>query len=127
MSYQRSVQRFTLRLAGGLAALAFAACSDQPDVLPTSPSRLSITAAPSLTTGQVEAILPLERLLDMPEGIAIDHRGNVYVGNRRLSGDGRAAQIFEITPNGIVTRLQFPALDIPNDAISGLTGLAVDH
>jgi len=51
--------------------------------------------------GQAETVVPLRPLIDMPEGIAIDHRGNIYVSNRRLENDSRVCEILRIASDGV--------------------------
>jgi hypothetical protein len=40
-----------------------------------------------LPSGKTEELLELRPLIDMPEGIAIDSRGSIFIGNRRLENE----------------------------------------
>lgn len=86
----------------------------------------SADAARSLTPGQVQTVLFLRPLLDMPEGIALDHRGNIYVSNRRLENDARVAEILKIAPDNTTTVLATLDQSVEDDFLHGTTGLAVN-
>jgi sugar lactone lactonase YvrE len=87
---------------------------------------LSAPAQHSLPPGKVKSVLALRPLIDMPEGIAIDHRGHIFVGNRRLENDTRVSEILEIALDGTVT--VFATLDpaVADDLGAGVLGLAID-
>jgi len=74
--------------------------------------------------GQPVSVLTLRPLIDMPEGIAIDNRGHIFVGNRRLENDLRVSEILEIANDGSVTT--FVTLDrgAADDFATGILGLA---
>src|SRR5262245_37576024 len=75
-------------------------------LLATLPLTFTAIAGPSrLARGQTEIVRPLQPLIDMPEGIAIDHHGNVYVSNRRLENDYRVSEILKIAPDNTITVL----------------------
>ena len=76
--------------------------------------------------GQAETVVPLRPLIDMPEGIAIDHRGNIYVSNRRLENDSRVCEILRIASDGVVTVVATLDPGVDNGFLSGTTGLAVN-
>jgi sugar lactone lactonase YvrE len=91
---------------------------------------LAIQASPApvrrLPSGNTEELLELRPLIDMPEGIAIDSRGSIFVGNRRLENDKRVSEILEITRDGTVT--VYATLDPghADDFATGVLGLAID-
>src|SRR5215207_3853587 len=68
----------------------------------------------------------LRPLIDMPEGIAIDHRGNIFVGNRRLEGALRVAEVLQIRPDD--TMWVYATLDpgVVDAFDRGVAGLAID-
>jgi sugar lactone lactonase YvrE len=79
-----------------------------------------------LAPGQVRQILSLRPLIDMSEGIAIDHRGHIFITNARLENDKRVSEILEIELDGTVS--VFATLDPAGvDAFGfGPAGLAFD-
>src|SRR3954468_17049190 len=97
--------RTTQLPTAALLLFALGACSDDPD----SPDATAHTApAPVLASkhlgpGRVETVLPLTGLTDMPEGIAVDAQGDIFLGNRRLDGDERVGEVLRITPEGRVS------------------------
>jgi sugar lactone lactonase YvrE len=115
--------------AAAALALALAGCSDDP--LPTDAAALvSAESAPlaskHLSPGRVEAVLSLAHLTDLPEGVAVNHRGEVFVGNRRLAGEQRVSEILRIAPDNSVS--VFATLGpSPSEAVDGgVLGLAVN-
>lgn len=80
----------------------------------------------SLPPGQVKSVLALRPLIDLPEGIAIDHRGHIFVSNRRLENDTRVSEILEIALDRTVT--VFATLDpaVVDEIGAGVLGLAFD-
>lgn len=84
------------------------------------------SAPPSLAPGKVRQILSLRPLIDVAEGIAIDHRGHIFVSNSRLENDKRVCEILERSPGGKVS--VFATLDAGvEDAFpAGIAGLAFD-
>src|SRR5262245_41530839 len=107
--------------------LALAACRDDFDS--TDPAEAAgpepALASRHLAPGRVEAILPLTGLTDMPEGIAVNNQGDIFVGNRRLAGDERIGQVLRITPDRRVSVYATLGRSGP-DFAAGLAGLAVD-
>jgi sugar lactone lactonase YvrE len=87
--------------------------------------QVSSAPVPKLPAGQTEKVLELRPLIDMPEGIAIDRRGHIFVGNRRLENDARVSEIQEIAPDGAV-RI-FATFDPPvlDSFDAGVLGLAI--
>ena len=85
----------------------------------------SAFAAPSIPAGHVATVKDLQPLIDMPEGIAVDHQGNIYVSNRRLEGAGRVGEVLRIARDGTTTVLATLNPSLENDVLSGTTGLAV--
>jgi len=106
---------------GTLAAvlLALAACSDDPG--PFDPPALAST---HLGPGRVNTILRLTTLADMPEGIAVNAQGDIFLGNRRLDGDQRVGEIIRITPDHRVSVFATIGRSGPNFN-EGLGGLVV--
>ena len=76
----------------------------------------------SLAPGQVRHILRMTPLVDVMEGIAIDHRGHIFVGNSRLENDRRVCDILERAPDG--TTSVFVTLN--RATCYALAGLAFD-
>jgi sugar lactone lactonase YvrE len=74
----------------------------------------------------VEAVLPLTHLTDMPEGIAVSHQGDIFVGNRRLAGDRRISEILRITPDNAVSVFATLGTSPPGHFARGVLGLAVN-
>jgi sugar lactone lactonase YvrE len=105
----KSTARAVLTLALSTCVLAFAA----------SPAA---SESHALAPGQARQILTLTPLIDQMEGIAIDHRGHIFVGDSRLENDRRVCDILERAPDG--TSRVFVTLN-PNECV-GLAGLAVD-
>jgi hypothetical protein len=108
--------------------VALAACSDDPDsagaAALVSPEPIAL-ASRHLASGRVESVMPLTRETDLPEGIALNRQGDIFVGNRRLNGDQRVSEILRITPDNSVSvfaRLVLSTLDFDR----GVLGLAVD-
>ena len=83
-------------------------------------------AAAKAASGQVKPVLVMRPLIDMPEGIVIDHRGNIFVSNNRLENDKRVAEILKIARNGTVS--VFATLDpaVKDEFGKGILGLAID-
>ena len=112
-----------LRAAALLIALA--ACSDDPGSFdpasPAVPDALTL-ASKHLAPGRVESILPLTTPTDMPEGIALDAQGDIFLGNRRLVGDHRVGEIIRITPDHRVSRFATIGRTGPefNEGLGGL-------
>jgi sugar lactone lactonase YvrE len=107
--------------------LALVACTDDPDssdpVAGTAPD--PALASTHLAPGRVEPVLPLTGLTDMPEGIVVDNQGDIFVGNRRLSGDERIGQVIRITPDHRVSVYATLGRSGPDFNV-GLAGLAID-
>lgn len=108
--------------------VALAACSDDPDsagaVALVSPEPVAL-ASRHLAPGRVESVLPLTHETDLPEGIALNRQGDVFVGNRHLKGDQRVSEILRIAPDNSISvfaRLGPSTLDFD----AGVLGLAVD-
>jgi sugar lactone lactonase YvrE len=73
----------------------------------------------------VETILTLTRLSDLPEGIAVNHRGDIFIGNRRLVGERRISEILRIAPDNTVS--VFATLGPATGDVDGsVLGLAMD-
>jgi sugar lactone lactonase YvrE len=94
-------------------------------VLAGSVFAASALAAPSIPGGHVATVKVLQPLIDMPEGIAIDHQGNIYVSNRRLEGSGRVGEVLRIARDGTTTVLATLNPSLEDDFLRGTTGLAV--
>ena len=75
---------------------------------------------------KVTVVTALRPLIDMPEGIAIDHRGNIFISNRRLEGDHRVCEILELAPDNTLS--VFATLDpnVPDEFGIGIGGLALN-
>jgi sugar lactone lactonase YvrE len=95
-------------------------------LLLSSAQVLSAPVQRSLPAGRTESVLALRPLIDLPEGIAIDPRGSIFVANRRLENDTRVSEILEIALDGTVT--VFATLDpaVTDGIASGVLGLAID-
>ena len=80
----------------------------------------------SLAPGNVGQVLSLRPLIDVVEGIAVDHRGRIFVSNTRLENDKRVCEVLEVARDGTVS--VFATLDpgIEDGFPAGLDGLAVD-
>lgn len=76
--------------------------------------------------GQVKSILTLRPLVDIAEGIAISHRGHIFISNTRLENDSRVCEILEVALDGTFT--VFATLDpsVVDEFGVGLLGLAFD-
>ena len=117
--------------ATALLLLALAACSDDPSSPEAVPDAAAAPAAAfaskHLAAGGVETILSLTGLTDMPEGIALNDQGDIFLGDRRLlaGGEHRRGDILRITPDGQVSRYASLGLSGPDFNV-GLAGLAVD-
>jgi sugar lactone lactonase YvrE len=72
----------------------------------------------------VETVIDLKPLIDLPEGIAIDQSGTIFISNRRLKGDLRVSEVLQITPDNRISVLVTLDPAVPNGA-AGVTGLAV--
>jgi hypothetical protein len=121
--------RTPILAAAAALVLALAACSDDPDsasaVALVSPEPVAL-ASRHLASGRVESVLPLTHETDLPEGIALNRQGDIFVGNRHLKGDQRVSEILRITPDNSVSvfaRLGPSTLDVD----AGVLGLAVDQ
>jgi sugar lactone lactonase YvrE len=76
--------------------------------------------------GEARVILPLPEG-NHPEGIAIDPRGEIYVGNRRNDREHVVSEVLALGPDGSVSTLAVLAeLDTEDPGGSGVLGLAVD-
>jgi sugar lactone lactonase YvrE len=76
--------------------------------------------------GEARMIYPLPQG-NHPEGIAIDPRGTIYVGNRRDDGEHVVSELLVIAPEGSVSTLAVLAeLETEDPGGSGVLGLAVD-
>lgn len=84
----------TLTAAAALV-VALAACSDDSDSASAaalvSPEPAAL-ASRHLASGRVESVLPLTRETDLPEGIALGHQGDIFMGNRHLEGEQRISR-----------------------------------
>lgn len=101
-----------------IALLGFQRVSSQPVL------GILANASQSLLVGEVEQILSLPDG-DLPEGITLDERGNIFVGNRRAGGGGIISEILKIKPDGSKSVLvTFGADFSPSD--QNLLGLATD-
>jgi sugar lactone lactonase YvrE len=77
-----------------------------------------------LSPGSVETLFLFEEG-DHPEGIALDSRGNIYVGNRHPENGGLLPLIIKIEPNG--THSEYARLPLTtNPGAEGLLGLVVE-
>jgi sugar lactone lactonase YvrE len=77
-----------------------------------------------LTPGHVQNIFSLHEG-NSPEGIALDRKGYIYLGNRRLEGTDRIPEVWKITPSGEVSLFaELPPTTIP--WAQSLLGLAID-
>src|SRR5947207_14784093 len=98
--------RSLILTAAAALVVALAACSDDPDSASAaalvSPEPAAL-ASRHLASGRVESVLPLTRETDLPEGIALNRQGDMFVGNRRLEGDRRVSEILRITPDNSVS------------------------
>ena len=114
--------------AAAVVVLVLAACSDDPSSTGASDlvsPELNTVARKHLAPGQVQSILPLTHLTDLPEGIAVDHEDDIFVGNRRLTGDRRTSEILRITPDNRVS--VFATLGQSASGFdAGVLGLAVN-
>ena len=62
-----------------------------------------------------------------PEGIAIDLRGTIYLGNRRVDGEHVVSEILAVAPGGSVSTLAvLTELETEDPGGSGVLGLATD-
>ena len=114
--------------AAALVLVVLAACSDDPgsfDLGSPAAPELPALASPHLRPGRVESVLPLTTLTDMPEGIAVNAQGDIFLGNRRLDGDHRVGEIVRITPDHRVSVFAIIGRTGPNFN-EGLAGLVVD-
>ena len=114
--------------AAALVVVALTACSDDSGSFdPVSPAAAEPPALASkhLGPGRAESILPLTTLTDMPEGIAVNAQGDIFLGNRRLDGDHRVGEILRITPSHRVSVFATIGRTGP-DFNEGLAGLVVD-
>lgn len=101
-----------------IALLGFQRASSQPVL------GILLNSSPPLPAGEVEQILDLPDG-DLPEGITLDQRGNIFVGNRRASRGGIISEILKIEPDGSKSVLvTFGADFSPSD--QNLLGLATD-
>jgi sugar lactone lactonase YvrE len=74
----------------------------------------------------VQQVLRLTRLTDVLEGIAIDHRGNIFVTHGRLVGETRTVEILQIAPRGGVSVFATLEHDLPPNLDFGGVGLVLD-
>jgi sugar lactone lactonase YvrE len=86
----------------------------------------ALCAADPRSLGQTETVLELRPLIDISEGIAIDHRGHIFISNARLENDKRVCEILERAPDGTVST--FATLEpVCEDSFPvGVAGLAFD-
>jgi sugar lactone lactonase YvrE len=115
--------------AAAVLALSLAACSDDPGspgaAWLVSPEPLA-NVSKHLASGRVESVLLLTHLNDMPEGIAVNHQGDIFVGNRRLAGEQRVSEILRITPDNTVSVFATLGSSPPGNFVRGVLGLAVN-
>jgi sugar lactone lactonase YvrE len=90
--------------------------------LTLSAASLAAPGPHSLAPGKVRQILSLRPLIDVVEGIAIDHHGHIFVSNSRLENDRRVCEILERAPDGTTNVF----VTLKPDSCDGLAGLAVD-
>ncbi|MFQ5569996.1 MAG: SMP-30/gluconolactonase/LRE family protein [Rhodothermales bacterium] len=83
----------------------------------------SFASAKHLLPGQMETILSMPAGESL-EGIALDKRGTIYVGNRRNDETGRISEILRITPDGVVS--VFATLPTAAPEAIGVLGLVTD-
>lgn len=77
-----------------------------------------------LVAGQVNTILALPAG-SSPEGVALDRRGNIFVGSRPSESGATTSEILRIAPDGIVSI--FATINVAaNLDAPGLLGLALD-
>jgi sugar lactone lactonase YvrE len=88
--------------------------------------QVSSAPVPKLPAGQTQKVLELRPLIDLAEGIAIDHRGHIFISNTRLESDKRVAEILEVALDGMVS--VFATLDptVDDSFPTGVAGLAFD-
>jgi sugar lactone lactonase YvrE len=114
--------------AAVFVALTLPACSDDPGSAGAgelvSPEPVAFVAK-HVAPGRVQSVLPLTHLIDMPEGIAVNHQGDIFVGNRRLAGEQRMSEILRIAPDNTVSVFATLGLATP-DFDGGVLGLAAD-
>ena len=91
-----------------------------------STQALSAPAQHLLPGGYTEKVLALRPYIDMPEGIAIDSRGHIFIGNRRLENDARVSEILEIALDGTTTVVATLDPAVADDFRAGVLGLAID-
>jgi sugar lactone lactonase YvrE len=119
--------RLITLLSGLAVALSLDGCSDQSISIPMDASSNPRLPAPqSLTPGRVKTVFDLRPLIDMPEGIAIDHSGNILISNRRrLNGDLRICEVLQLTPDNRLSVLATLDPGVRNDAVTGTAGLVI--
>ena len=79
-----------------------------------------------LAVGEARMIFPL-REGNHPEGIALDPRGTIYVGNRRDDGEHVVSEVLAIAGDGSASTLAVLAeLETDDPGGSGVLGLATD-
>ena len=77
-----------------------------------------------LVAGQVDTILALPAG-SSPEGVALDRRGNIFVGSRPSESGAMTSEILRLAPDGIVS--VFATINVAADSDApGLLGLALD-
>ncbi len=84
----------------------------------------TVLSQPPLRRGEVETLLTLPEG-NRPEGIAVSHRGAVYVGNRIYDGPTINNQILAVNNDGVAT--VFAPLPPSSSMSQGLLGLAIDR
>jgi sugar lactone lactonase YvrE len=92
-------------------------------------SSVEVLSAPDgqpLPGGRAETVLALRPLIDLPEGIAIDPRGHIFVSNRRLENDARVPEILEVALDGTVTVFATLGSAVADDIAAGVLGLGID-
>jgi DNA-binding beta-propeller fold protein YncE len=92
--------------------------------LHSGPEQARQVGGSHLAAGQVETILALPAG-SSPEGVALDSRGNIFVGQRPSPDGAATSEILRIIPDGTVS--VFATLNVAaQPQAPGLLGLAVD-
>ncbi len=117
----------SLRITLAAALFLLAGCTGDTITSVENEEPLAVTqdevAAKKVPAGMVMPLLSLPPG-DSPEGIAFDKRGNIYVSNRRTSGNDRISEILKITRRGQVSL--FATLPTAMAGVNGVLGLIVD-
>lgn len=110
------------------AVLALIGCSADSPVAPDPVGTAGdLPFLRRLQRGSVHHLLRLTALTDLPEGIAIDAHGTIYLGNRRLAGETRISEIIAITADNHQSVFAVLGPGAVGEFDGGLVGLAVDH